>query len=74
MTLIDMSAYRLLVDCGIAQGDAAADWRLPEDARSAHSVVLTHGHWITSVPCRSCSTPVSPNRFSRHEPRSTSPI
>ncbi len=44
MTLVETGGKGLLVDCGIAQGQAARDWRFPDAARSADAVVLTHGH------------------------------
>ncbi len=44
MTRVDLGGARLLVDCGVAQGRDARDWRLPDDALRADAVLLTHGH------------------------------
>jgi metallo-beta-lactamase family protein len=44
MTRIATGAGRVLVDAGVAQGEEAISWRLPEAAREVDAVVLTHGH------------------------------
>lgn len=44
MTRIETGGARLLVDCGVAQGDDRLVWRFPDAARDIHAVLLTHGH------------------------------
>lgn len=41
-TMIEMAGARLLVDCGVAQGEGSP--RLPDGTLEADAVVLTHGH------------------------------
>ncbi len=41
-TMLELSGARLLVDCGVAQGEGSD--ALPEGALEADAVVLTHGH------------------------------
>lgn len=52
MTRLELGRTRLLVDCGIAQGDEAREWRMPDAAKDVDAVVLTHGHTdhIGSLP------------------------
>lgn len=52
MTRLELGGRRLLVDCGIAQGRAACDWRFPDEALDVEAIVLTHGHCdhVGSVP------------------------
>lgn len=42
MTRVDSGGRRLLVDCGVAQGEE--QMAFPEAARDAEALVLTHGH------------------------------
>ncbi len=42
--LVRFGEGRLLVDCGVAQGRDARDWRFPEESLSADALLLTHGH------------------------------
>lgn len=42
MTRVDTNGYRLLVDCGVAQGRERMVF--PDAARDADALVLTHGH------------------------------
>lgn len=44
MTLLTLGGRRLLVDCGVAQGDERTGWTFPDEAREAEAVLLTHGH------------------------------
>ncbi len=44
MTRIELGGWRVLVDCGVAQGLEAHDWRLDEAALDVDAVILTHGH------------------------------
>ena len=44
MTRVDTRGASLLVDCGVAQGDEARDFRFPDAARGVDAVVLTHAH------------------------------
>lgn len=44
MTRVETGGAALLVDCGVAQGDDARDWRFPDAARDVDAVLLTHGH------------------------------
>lgn len=44
MTRVDTRGASLLVDCGVAQGDEARDFRFPDAARHVDAVVLTHAH------------------------------
>jgi metallo-beta-lactamase family protein len=43
-TRVEIGGRRLLIDCGVAQGDEARTWRFPDAARDVDTVVLTHGH------------------------------
>jgi metallo-beta-lactamase family protein len=44
MTRITFGNAAVLVDCGVAQGEEARRWRMPDEARQVDAVVLTHGH------------------------------
>ena len=44
LTRVTMGGAAVLVDCGVAQGDEARGWRLPDEASKVEAVVLTHGH------------------------------
>lgn len=44
MTRIDVGGRRVLVDCGVAQGAEALEWRFDEAALEVDAVLLTHGH------------------------------
>lgn len=44
MTRVESGGAALLVDCGIAQGDEAHGWQLPDGALDVDAVLLTHGH------------------------------
>lgn len=44
MTLVAGHGGRILVDCGVAQGDEAKGWRFPDALAGVTAVVLTHGH------------------------------
>jgi metallo-beta-lactamase family protein len=45
MTLVEMGGARMLIDCGVAQGQEAQSWRFPQSELSKlQAVVLTHGH------------------------------
>ena len=45
MTLVEMGGTRMLIDCGVAQGNEAKSWRFPKGELSKlDAVVLTHGH------------------------------
>ncbi len=44
MTRVRLGGHTVLVDCGIAQGDEARRWRMPEEAFDVDAVILTHGH------------------------------
>ena len=44
MTRVRIGGAAILVDCGVAQGEEAQRWRLPDDAHQVDAVVLTHGH------------------------------
>lgn len=44
MTLVTAGGARVLVDCGVAQGQEAIGWRTPDAAHQVDAVVLTHGH------------------------------
>ncbi len=44
MTRVEIGGKAFLVDCGIAQGREARDWRFPDAARDVDGVLLTHGH------------------------------
>jgi metallo-beta-lactamase family protein len=44
MTLVAGHGGRILVDCGVAQGDEARTWRFPDALADVTAVVLTHGH------------------------------
>jgi metallo-beta-lactamase family protein len=44
MTLVAGHGGRILVDCGVAQGDEARRWRFPDQLEDVTCVVLTHGH------------------------------
>ena len=45
MTRVVVGGMRFLVDCGVAQGRAARDFRFPSEAAAVDVVVLTHGHF-----------------------------
>lgn len=44
MTRVELGGVRALIDAGIAQGEDARDWALPEPARDVDAIVLTHAH------------------------------
>jgi metallo-beta-lactamase family protein len=44
MTRVTAGGARVLVDCGVAQGEEAIGWQVPDPARDVDAVVLTHGH------------------------------
>ena len=44
MTRIVMGNTKLLVDCGVAQGNEARDWEFNDAALDVDAVLLTHGH------------------------------
>jgi metallo-beta-lactamase family protein len=44
MTRVTLGGGSVLVDCGVAQGDEARRWRMPNEAHRVDAVVLTHGH------------------------------
>src|SRR5687767_14411756 len=44
MTRVTFGNAAVLVDCGVAQGEEARHWRMPDEARQVDAVVLTHGH------------------------------
>lgn len=44
MTRLELGGGRVLIDAGVAQGEDARDWSLPEAARDVESIVLTHAH------------------------------
>lgn len=52
MTRIELGGRRVLVDCGVAQGTEALEWRLDEAALDVDAVLLTHGHYehVGSLP------------------------
>lgn len=44
MTRVELGGVRVLIDAGIAQGEDASGWSLPEPARDVDAIVLTHAH------------------------------
>src|SRR6185436_9928497 len=44
MTRVTLGGAAILVDCGVAQGEEASRWRMPDEALAVDAVVLTHGH------------------------------
>lgn len=44
MTRLELAGARVLIDAGVAQGEEARDWSLPDAARDVDSIVLTHAH------------------------------
>jgi metallo-beta-lactamase family protein len=52
MTRVEIGGAKLLVDCGVAQGDEAERWSVPDAAHEVDAVLLTHAHndHVGSVP------------------------
>ncbi len=44
MSRVELGGARVLVDAGVAQGDEARGWSLPEEALDVDAIVLTHAH------------------------------
>jgi len=44
MTRVNLGGGSVLVDCGVAQGEEARRWRMPDQASEVDAVILTHGH------------------------------
>jgi len=52
MSRLEIGGKKLLIDCGIGQGQEARRWQFPDAAKDVDAVVLTHGHLdhIGSLP------------------------